>query len=76
MNDSPQQTYGQYKMRVTSRSNTGESYGITLPKPVADKFKEVKFQIFFTDTMIILKSGIDLVKFKEEVDKYGFTDII
>lgn len=82
-NSSPQQTYGQYKLRQIAHS-TNPIYGISIPRQIALPFQGVKFNIEIVSsnsqvvlnpgTYIVLKSGIDLVKLKEEIDKYNIED--
>lgn len=74
-NQHPQQTYGQYKIRRLSWNHIGEVYGITMPRGIADKFKDVKFTIELTKDSIILKSGIDLAQLKEEIGRYPIQKI-
>ena len=52
-----------YKIRnLTPGNQTGDSYGITVPRPIADKFKGVNFFVSITDNSIIYESGCAIVK--------------
>ncbi len=47
-----------YKIRKLNPGNkTGDSYGINIPKVIADMFGDVSFNIFVAGSSIILASG-------------------
>lgn len=74
-NQTPQQTYSQYKIRKITKNEFGNVYGITIPREIGEKFEGVKFTLEVQEQTIILKSGLDISKLKKEVEKYSFDDL-
>ena len=75
-NSHPQQTYDQYKLRVIRKDKFyGPSYGITIPKEIADKFFNIKFSISISGSSIILSSGLDLSKLKEDIKQFHLEEL-
>lgn len=79
VNNSPQQTYNQYKIRQTNPNPYGGLFGITIPRIVAKKYEEVKWTMKLIDsdkpvevsgTCIIFYSGLDLTLLKKEIENY------
>ena len=69
--------YHQYNIKAeTCNNKTGDAYGLTVPRPIAMKFIDVKFTIEITDNSIIFKSGIDLKQLKREVKSIDFNELI
>jgi len=47
-----------FKLRTLNPGNkTGESYGITIPKAIAERFEFTAFRISKSGTCIVLESG-------------------
>ena len=69
-NPSPQNTYNQYKIRVSSYNETGSAFCITIPRQIAETFNQVKFTISITNNSIVFTSGQDIKNLKEEIKKY------
>ena len=68
MNEHPQQTYNQYKLRVISWNKNGSVYGLTFPREIAEEIINIKFTINKLDNGdIVLKSGLDIANLKEEI---------
>jgi len=66
----------QYKIKKETTGNkTGEAFSLTIPRVIAESFKNCKFSIEVTQTAIIYKSGIDLNHLKKEAQKVEFSDI-
>lgn len=65
----PHRTYHQYKVR---KINNTPVYVITIPSELVQKFKleNVKFRISYEEGKLIFTSGLDLVEFKKNIDKY------
>lgn len=50
-----------YKIRkLTPGNKTGENFGITVPKVVAEQFKNVHFYLTITNNSMIYESGCSL----------------
>ena len=56
---------------------TGENlvYGLTIPKEIAIFVKGVTFDIEYSGTTLILKSGCDLETIKKAAKNYNYEDI-
>lgn len=47
-----------YKIKqLTTGNETGEAFCINIPRVIADKFKYTYFNMYITETTIILESG-------------------
>lgn len=74
-NNSPQQTYNQYKMRKISESQKGAiTFGIGMPPEVATRFVGVKFNIEINGDNIILTSGLDIAQLKKEIENIDINE--
>ena len=52
-----------YRIRKTTSSNkTGDNYAITVPRVIADKFKDTCFYMYVTPTGINFESGCSIKK--------------
>ena len=71
MNPKPNNTYYQYRIRKISWNEKGDNFGITIPRGIAEKYKDVKWDISVIEApnikQIILTSGLDLVQLKKEI---------
>lgn len=78
-NPHPQQTFDQYKMRRLGWNSIGSVFGITLPRKIAEKYMGVKWsveEVVTKDSVtIVLTSGIDIAKMRDEINKYTIADI-
>lgn len=65
----------QYQVRKTTVGNkTGDNYGITIPRIIAQKFEEVYFRILVSGNNIVLESGCKVSVFDnkgEDVIKFN-----
>ena len=62
----------QYKIRLLTKNNrTGDTYGISIPKSIAENFKNCYFRIELKDNSILLISGTHI---KDEAAKEDFED--
>lgn len=68
-------TYKQYKVRELSWNKHGTVFGISIPREIAEKHKDISFTIEETANGIMFKSGLDLIQFKKEVKKYDVLDM-
>ena len=52
-----------YKIKKTTTNNkTGDSYGITVPKVVADMFGNVEFNLFVAGSSMVFASGCKMIR--------------
>lgn len=67
----------QYKIKKETCGNkTGESFSLTVPKPIVEMFtSDTKWSVAITETSIIYTSGIDLTQLKKEAQRITFAEI-
>lgn len=46
--------------KVVTSNTSGDAYAISIPKPIAEQFSNVKFKILIYGTSLILQSGADI----------------
>ena len=79
-NKNPQATYNQYKIRkVTIGNRSGEAYGITIPRNIAESFQGVKWSVSIMrgvdHTKIVFTSGLDIKQLPEMIQDMSLEEL-